>query len=205
MAGNERAGAYHHGDLRAALLNAAEAELAEKGIEGFTLRGCAKRAGVSHAAPAHHFRDANALLTALASRGFERFVESLGQHMDAAGQDPMARLGAGGVGYVTFALENAAVFRLMFSSERPDFESDGLCNAADAAFTQLVTMVSAARGATPEADPSVMADVAATWSMAHGMADLLSSGLLKTILELPEAERHAVIAGLMQRAVPPRK
>ena len=58
--------AYHHGDLRKALIEAAEAELAEKGVEGFTLRGCAKRAGVSHAAPAHHFKDANALLTALA-------------------------------------------------------------------------------------------------------------------------------------------
>ena len=60
-----------------ALLVAAEAELAEKGVEGFTLRGCAKRAGVSHAAPAHHFKDANALLTALAADGFERFVEAM--------------------------------------------------------------------------------------------------------------------------------
>ena len=205
MAGNERTGAYHHGDLRAALLNAAEAELDEKGIEGFTLRGCAKRAGVSHAAPAHHFRDANALLTALAARGFERFVESLRAHMDAAGDDAMARLGAGGVGYVSFALDNAAVFRLMFSSERPDFESEGLCSAAETAFTQLVTMVSAARGATPDADPSVIMDVAATWSMAHGMADLLSSGRMKTISDLPETERNSVLASLMQSAVPLRK
>ena len=75
---------------RKALLVAAEAELAEKGVEGFTLRGCAKRAGVSHAAPAHHFKDANALLTALAAEGFERFVAAMrkrqSQATDAARQ-----------------------------------------------------------------------------------------------------------------------
>ena len=58
---------YHHGDLRAALLAAAEAELAERGVEAFSLRQVAKRAGVSHAAPAHHFGDAQGLLTALAA------------------------------------------------------------------------------------------------------------------------------------------
>ncbi|MEI5579289.1 helix-turn-helix domain-containing protein, partial [Streptomyces brasiliscabiei] len=65
---------YHHGDLRRALLVAAEHELEEKGIEGFSLRGVAKRAGVSHAAPLHHFKDTRALLTALAGVGFERFL-----------------------------------------------------------------------------------------------------------------------------------
>ena len=63
---------YHHGDLRDALLSAGEAELRDRGIEGFTLRSCAKRAGVSHGAPAHHFADANALLTALAATGRPR-------------------------------------------------------------------------------------------------------------------------------------
>ena len=74
MPSRPKIGAYHHGDLRKALLVAAEAELVEKGLEGFTLRCCAKRAGVSHAAPAHHFKDANALLTALATEGYERFL-----------------------------------------------------------------------------------------------------------------------------------
>ena len=60
---------YHHGDLRAALIAAAEEELAENGVDGFTLRGCARRAGVSHAAPAHHFKDVRALFTALATVG----------------------------------------------------------------------------------------------------------------------------------------
>ena len=62
--------AYHHGDLRKALLEAGEEELSERGGENFSMRGVAKRAGVSHAAPAHHFRDKAGLLTALAQRGF---------------------------------------------------------------------------------------------------------------------------------------
>jgi AcrR family transcriptional regulator len=61
---------YHHGDLRAALLAAAERELAANGVESFTLRGCARRAGVSHAAPAHHFPDVR-LLTEMAIMGFQ--------------------------------------------------------------------------------------------------------------------------------------
>src|SRR6478609_8578950 len=98
MPSHPKAGAYHHGDLRKALLDAAEAELAEKGLEGFTLRGCAKRAGVSHAAPAHHFKDANALLTALAAVGHERFVAAMRKRQsEATGQ--RGRFVASGLGY----------------------------------------------------------------------------------------------------------
>src|SRR5262245_3431916 len=79
-----RRDSYHHGDLRAALLKAAEAELAENGIEGFTLRGCARRAGVSHAAPAHHFKDVRAILTELAADGFEKLAELTEQFGQAA-------------------------------------------------------------------------------------------------------------------------
>ena len=67
---------YHHGDLRNALLDAAETVLAARGVEAFSLRACAKEAGVSHAAPAHHFRDVAGLLTALAARGFAQDAAS---------------------------------------------------------------------------------------------------------------------------------
>ena len=88
---------YHHGDLRAALLEAGEAELAEHGVEGFSLRGVAKRAGVSHAAPAHHFRDANGLLTALAAEGFRRFVAK--QRAAPGRRRPDRAVAAGGGGH----------------------------------------------------------------------------------------------------------
>ena len=65
---------FHHGNLRAALLEAAELELSQKGIEALSLRQVAKRAGVSHAAPAKHFRNANDLLTALAAQSFQKHL-----------------------------------------------------------------------------------------------------------------------------------
>ena len=96
---------YHHGNLFSTLLDAAEEELIERGMEGFSLRGVAKRAEVSHAAPAHHFGDANGLLTALAARGFERFIQRQRDFRQRAASSPRAQLEASGVGYVVFALE----------------------------------------------------------------------------------------------------
>ena len=134
---------YHHGNLFSVLLDSAEQELIERGIEGFSLRGVAKRANVSHAAPAHHFGDANGLLTALAARGFERFIQRQRDFRQRAPSDPRAQLEASGVGYVVFALENPAIFRLMFSSDRPDFGDPDLQQVAESAFEELVEHVRA--------------------------------------------------------------
>jgi AcrR family transcriptional regulator len=79
---------YHHKDLRAALLTAAEAELTEVGLERFSLRSVAKRAGVSHAAPAHHFGDVGGLLTALCAEGFHRFLAAQAARESLAAPDP---------------------------------------------------------------------------------------------------------------------
>ncbi len=105
---------YHHGDLRAALLAAGEAELTEKGVEGFSLRAVAKRAGVSHAAPAHHFGDVGGLLTALAAEGFRRFQATLDAREAGIG-DPRERAVAAGLGYMEFAMARPALFRLVFA------------------------------------------------------------------------------------------
>ena len=75
---------YHHGALRAALIEAAEAVIAERGVDGFSLRETARRAGVSPAAPAHHFGDARGLLTALAAEAFRRFGDALAAHLELA-------------------------------------------------------------------------------------------------------------------------
>ena len=87
---------YHHGDLRAALIAAAEATLAETGVEGFSLRQVAKRVGVSHSAPAHHFGDTQRLLCALAAEGFRRFREAMLARQAAAAPDARAQLVASG-------------------------------------------------------------------------------------------------------------
>src|SRR5215510_13729417 len=93
-----RAQPYHHGNLRAALLEAAEVELEAQGIEGFSLRGVAKRAGVSHAAPAHHFGDTNGLLTGLAADGYRRFVAAQEARQKNSPTDGMSQLVAAGLG-----------------------------------------------------------------------------------------------------------
>ena len=185
---------YHHGDLRAALLAAAESELAERGIEGFSLRSVAKRAGVSHAAPAHHFGDADGLLTTLATDGFHRFLACQHQREAKAEPDPISQLVAAGLGYVDFALERPALFRLIFSSSRPKSEDPGLLAAGAASYGHLAEQVTTANGGA--------ADVAAAWAMAHGLADLVMSGKLHTIAEMEPGERDAVLAALIRRALP---
>jgi AcrR family transcriptional regulator len=112
---------YHHGTLHAALIDAATALLRENGLEAFRLRECARRAGVSHAAPAHHFGDARGLLSACAARGFERLADSMEQHVARAGAvDAVGRLRAVGQAYIEFALAERALFQLMFRRDRLD-------------------------------------------------------------------------------------
>jgi len=161
---------YHHGDLREALVTAAVALLEEKGLASFTLRECARRAGVSHAAPAHLFASAGDLLAEIAARGFERFVLALGEAADAAGAAPALRLAAMGRAYVAFALANPAVYGLMFRSGAGTLQSPHLRTAATAAWQQLCDGVAAALG--PERQDEVTAKAAAVWALVHGTATL---------------------------------
>lgn len=186
--------AYHHGDLRSALLAAAEEELAAHGVEGFSLRQVAKRAGVSHAAPAHHFGDTRGLLTALAADGFRRFLAAQARRESLAPPDPQAQLVAAGLGYIDFALERPALFRLLFGSDRPDFTDTDLDTASTEAYFHLREQVRMAGGTET--------DAAAVWAMAHGLADLLANGRLKPILALPEAARESALTALLARSFP---
>ncbi|MFY9511162.1 MAG: TetR family transcriptional regulator, partial [Rubrivivax sp.] len=86
--------------------------LREQGLEAFTLREAARRAGVSHAAPAHHFGDARGLLSACAAAGFERLADQMLQYAAAAAPDAQARLSASGQAYIDFALQQRALFQL---------------------------------------------------------------------------------------------
>src|SRR6476659_10106990 len=102
---NERP--YHHGNLRAALLEQAELTVRERGVEDLSLRELAREIGVSHGAPRRHFSDRQALLDALAQSGFERLGAELRAAIDAAGEDFRARLQAAATAYVHFAVEDA--------------------------------------------------------------------------------------------------
>jgi AcrR family transcriptional regulator len=186
---------YHHGDLRAALLAAAEVELAERGMEAFSLRSVAKRAGVSHAAPAHHFGDARGLLTALATEGFRQFLAAQAAREAVADGDPASQLVAAGMGYIDFARSRPTLFRLMWQSDRPDFDTPDLGQAARAAFQHLVDQVALTGGQSTS-------DEAAVWAIAHGLADLLASGRLRGVRTLPPDAQDEMLAGIIRRALP---
>lgn len=192
--------AYHHGDLRETLLRAAEEELAEKGVEGFTLRGCAKRADVSHAAPAHHFRDAGALLTALAALGFERLNRSM---KDRQAQAHESQFVAAGLGYVDFAESNPALFKLMFGSDRTNFTDAAMRARGSNAFATLVEAIVAARGGgDPLASDDGLIDIAASWAIVHGFAHLAIAGRMPFLAPLLDRDRDAVLANIISRIEP---
>ncbi len=109
----KRPPSYHHGDLRDALIRAARKILEKDGLAELSLRQVARAVGVSPAAPYHHFADKHALLTAVATLGFAALRSEMLMRM-AKETDPVARLDASGVGYVVFAVDNPALFRLMF-------------------------------------------------------------------------------------------
>jgi AcrR family transcriptional regulator len=165
---------YHHGDLPAALLKAAEEILAEKGVDRFTLRECARRAGVSHAAPAHHFGDVTGLLTAMATVGFQRLTASMRAHRSEAAADPRSQFLASGLGYIAFAVSNPQHFALLgrtrtFNQSNPDLQA-----ASHAAFAELLDCVGALHGLEqPMEDAGARRDVLAAWSMVHGYSTLL--------------------------------
>lgn len=196
---------YHHGDLRRVLLEAAEAELTETGIEAFSLRKVAKRAGVSHAAPAHHFKDANGLLTALAEVGYRRFVEYQQAREQSAENSPRETLIAQGLGYVDFGIERKALFRLMFSSSRPNYEDVSLADSAEAAFKKLVDAIAELEGRHPYQDEEAMRSAATLWSTAHGLADLISSGRMGYVGNLPKPARDKTLRCILENVLPDGK
>ncbi|MBX3603337.1 MAG: TetR/AcrR family transcriptional regulator [Rubrivivax sp.] len=168
---------YHHGALREALIAATEALLAEQGPEAFTLREVARRAGVSPAAPAHHFGDAAGLLTAVASLGFAELTHALREGDTRGGADALAALREQGVEYVAFALRRPGLFRLMFRQGRLREDAE-LEQHAHAAFEVLAGGVRRAVGVRDAAAmrPAHWQAVTALWSLVHGYAHLAIAG-----------------------------
>lgn len=194
--------AYHHGDLRTALLAAAETELEASGVEGFSLRKVARTAGVSHAAPAHHFGSAAGLLVALAAKAFEDFTATLQEFEAKRAPDPADQFRGAVQGYIAFAERHTALFRLIFTSTRIHEASPELETASEAAYAHLLGLVAACRGSTDLQDPAAIADVTVMWSLPHGLADLLASNRLKGLCELSPAQRAALIDSIVTRVLP---
>lgn len=158
---------FHHGNLREALITAGMDLLTEGGIAGLTLRRAAARAGVSHAAPAHHFNGLPGLLTAIAARAFRRFADAMVSARASAGPDAFARLDGICRGYLDFAQDHAGIFHLMFVSAEVDRNDPDLRAAAARAYQILreACLPFASPGATEDQPLEV-----AVWSLVHGYA-----------------------------------
>lgn len=165
---------YHHGDLREALVAAGRTLLEEKGVRGFTLRECARRAEVSHAAPGHHFASLDDLLAELARRGFEELVAGMSTEAGRGGDEPTARLVGLGVGYMAFAAANPSMFQLMFSREANRVEGEGAVEAAAAVRRELATAVDAVLVDASGEIRQRMTDFA--WASMHGFIALVLDG-----------------------------
>ncbi len=186
---------YHHGALRDALLKAAETVLERDGLAGLTLRAVAREAGVSHAAPAHHFGDLTGLVSELAAIGFRRFNAT----MEAAGNSaatPIDKALARARAYVAYAQANPGMYGLMFRTERLDYTRPSLREAAEASFAGLAGAVGADRQ-EQISDRTLSLDhaavIARAWSLVHGYTMLLLDGRLADILRRLPAGTNAEI------------
>ncbi|MET9516714.1 TetR/AcrR family transcriptional regulator [Streptomyces sp. NPDC002994] len=179
---------YHHGDLRQAVLSAALDVIRTDGPAALSLRDLARRAGVSHAAPAHHFKDRTGLLTAIATEGHDLLTAALSDAAD---------LRDAGVRYVRFAVDHPAHFQVMFQPDllRPD--DPELLAAKARSYEQLRTGV-ATLPAGRTTDPEITG--IAAWSAAHGFATLLLTHNLDRTLgdRTPEEAFRALAAAMFK-------
>jgi len=194
------------GSLRERLVDAAVALIARKGPQGFSLREVARRARVSEAAPYWHFADREALLAAVAERGFVELAKGM-MEIWSRPAEPVERFRALGIGYVRFALAHPSYLRVMFGSEVPDKAvHPGLEAAGTRTFSLLVQAIAEcqAAGQVRRGAPEELA--IAAWAIVHGLAALLVDGKLKAhagSVEAAERLAHTVtdlfILGLAPR------
>ena len=206
-AGSNEAAPYHHGALRDALLEAAERVLERDGLAGLTLRAVAREAGVSHAAPTHHFGDLTGLVSELAAIGFRRFNVAMAAAR-AAATSPTESAVANAKAYVAYAQAHPGMYGLMFRTERLDMARPSLHEAAEASFAGLAGAIGASRqeqisGGALSLEQA--AAIARAWSLVHGFTMLLLDGRLTDILHrLPEGTgAEALLDAMLKTTVGP--
>jgi AcrR family transcriptional regulator len=163
--------AYHHGDLRTALMQAALALIAEHGVKGLALSDAARLAGVSVAAPYRHFRDKEALLAEIAAEGFTLFRDALAVASQKSQGDKVKVLAEMGVAYVEFARQHRSHFKVMWEGgiSRAEYP-----NVEQPAYQAFLLLQQAAIDLLPKAKPDRQrALVSAAWSLVHGYATLM--------------------------------
>ncbi|GAB3719646.1 TetR/AcrR family transcriptional regulator [Nocardiopsis nanhaiensis] len=189
---------YHHGDLRAALLESAERTLAERGPAALSLRELAREAGVSHAAPGRHFKDKQALLDALALNGFQRLRAALEQAA-RPGESTEVYLLALARAYVGFALHNAALLDLMYARKHDADISEQLSAAVGDLLAIVLHAIAEGQrqGEITEGDPGNIALTVA--SALHGFGSFSADNSAGDVDEDLETVVHHLISGLAPR------
>ncbi len=170
---------YHHGNLRAALMQGATQFIRLHGAEKLSLRALAREVGVSQAAPYRHFQDKVALLSALASDGFERLGERMRATFELHQQDPQSALREVGEEYVRFALSNPEIYRLMFGMKASEFDASEMQVGHTEGYCILEQVIERGleMGMFQQHDADMIAKTA--WSMVHGYSSLLIDGVLE--------------------------
>ena len=166
---------HHHGNLREALIEAGLAILATEGLAKLTLRACAARAGVSHSAPAHHFGGLPGLLTAIATRGYATFAQTMDAARKSADPAPRAQVIAICHGYIAFADTHPALFTLMFNTPGQITPDAAFGKAADAAYQVLADTCAPFE---PVSEDPRSTEIM-VWSLVHGLACLQQGRRLK--------------------------
>src|SRR5262245_38642750 len=194
---------YHHGALRVALLQAAERVLERDGLAGLTLRAVAREAGVSHAAPTHHFGDLTGLVSELAAIGFRQFNVTMAAA--CAPDTPFPTRGlARAKAYVAYAQAHPGMYGLMFRTERLDYKRPSLHEAAEASFAGLAGAIAASRHEQISEGALTLdqaAAIARAWSTVHGFTMLLLDGRLSDILRRsPEGTDAEILLDAMLKA-----
>lgn len=194
---------YHHGSLRDALLQAAERVLERDGLSGLTLRAVAREAGVSHAAPTHHFGDLTGLVSELAAIGFQQFCAAMAAACDRpAPPAEQARLRVHA--YVNYARAHPGLYGLMFRTERLDMSRPSLHEAANASFAGFAGAIGASRQESISAQALTLDQGAAlvrAWSLVHGFTMLLLDDRLSDVLRrLPDGIEVETLLDAMLRS-----
>src|ERR1700722_6258232 len=175
---------YHHGALHSALLEAAERVLERDGLAGLTLRAVAREAGVSHAAPTHHFGDLTGLVSELAAVGYRQFSAAM-TAAATAGTSLTEKATVRAKAYVAFAQAHPGMYGLMFRAERLDMKRPSLHEAANASFAGLAGAIGASRHEQISEQALSLDQAAAvvrSWSLLHGFTMLLLDDRLSDVL-----------------------
>jgi AcrR family transcriptional regulator len=192
---------YHHGNLRQALLQAAERALETSGAQELSLRELAREVGVSHAAPRRHFPDKQALLDALALNGFEQLGATLAAAVDDAGRDFDARMLSLARAYTGYATAHPALIELMFAAKHRAGGPPELTEAGERAFAPALTAVAAgqAAGVVVPGDPERVALIA--FAALQGLVALANTGMLgnDSLDDLLDDAMQRLMLGLQPR------